>query len=119
MKITYDGNVIEDDFIVGMITNASQIGGFPTPNAKLAEFDDGLFEALFVKYPTNPIDLQATVTAYFMGEMNPEYMYQFRAGKIIVESIEPIAWTFDGEFGGNVTYAAIVNCQKALNLIRK
>lgn len=119
MKITYDGNVIEDDFIIGMITNASQIGGFPTPNAKLAEFDDGLFEALFVKYPTNPIDLQATATTYFMGEINPEYMYQFKAGKIVIESLEPIAWTFDGEFGGNVTYASIINCKKALNLIRK
>lgn len=119
LKIEHDGIVIEDDFIIGMVTNALQVGGFPSPNATITEFDDGMFEALFVKYPTNPIDLQATVAAYFTGEVNEEYMYQFKTGKIVVESVEPIQWTLDGEFGGNVTYAEITNHQKALNLIRK
>lgn len=119
LKMEYDGNVVEDDFIVGMVTNSLTVGGFQNPNAKLAEFDDGLYEVLLVKYPTNAIDLQATVTAYFSGEYNPEYMYQFKAKHITVESPEAITWTLDGEFGGNVTYAEIVNMQKALNLIRK
>ena len=119
LKITYDDNVIEDDFFIGMITNSLTVGGFPNPNSKIAEMDDGLYEALFVKYPVNPLDLQATVTAYLMGEFNPEYMYQFKAGKIIVESPEAIQWTLDGEFGGSVTYAEVENMHNALNIIRK
>lgn len=119
MRMEYDGNVIEDDFIIGMVTNSMSVGGFTTPNAKIAELDDGLHEVLLVKYPTNPLDLQATVTAYFMGEFNPEYMYQFKAKKIIIESPEPVSWTLDGEFGGNVTYAEIVNLHKAVNIICK
>lgn len=119
LKITYDDNVIEDDFFLGMITNSLTVGGFPNPNSKIAELDDGLYEALLVKYPTSPIDLQATVTAYLMGEFNPEYMYQFKAKRITVESPEAIQWTLDGEFGGSVTYAEIVNMHNALNIIRK
>ncbi len=119
MKFEYDGNVIEDDFIIGMVTNSLSVGGFTTPNAKLAKFDDGLYEVLLVKYPKNPIDLQATVTAYFMGEYNPAYMYQFKARKIVVESQEAVSWTLDGEFGGSVTYAEIVNHHKAVSIIRK
>ena len=119
MKFEYDGNVIEDDFMIGMITNSITVGGFPNPNGKIAQFDDGMYEVLLVKYPTNPIDLQATVTAYFMGEFNPEYMYQFRAERITIESAEPIRWTLDGEFGGNVTYAQVVNLKHSLNIIRK
>jgi diacylglycerol kinase family enzyme len=72
-----------------------------------------------VKYPTSPLDLQATVTAYLMGEFNPEYMYQFKARNITVESPEVIQWTLDGEFGGSVTYAEIINQHNALNIVRK
>ena len=119
LKVEYDDNVIEDDFFIGMITNSLTVGGFPNPNSKIAEFDDGMYEALLVKYPTNPIDLQATVTAYLMGEFNPEYMYQFKAKRIVIESPEAITWTLDGEFGGSVTYAEIENLHNAVSIIRK
>ncbi|MDE6432848.1 MAG: YegS/Rv2252/BmrU family lipid kinase [Lachnospiraceae bacterium] len=119
LKVEYDGNIIEDDFFIGMITNSLTVGGFANPNSKITEFDDGMYEALLVKYPTNPIDLQATVTAYLMGEFNPEYMYQFKASKIIIESPEAIMWTLDGEFGGNVTYAKIENLKRAVSVICK
>ena len=119
LKVEYDDQIIEDDFIVGMITNSLTVGGFPNPNSKIALFDDGMYEALLVKYPTNPIDLQATVSAYFMGEFNPEYMYQFKAKRIVIESPEVITWTLDGEFGGSVTHAEIVNMKHALNIIKK
>ena len=46
-------------------------------------------------------------------------MYQFKAKKICVDSPEPVAWTLDGEFGGNVTYAEINNMQHAINIIKK
>lgn len=119
LKIEYDGNVIEDDFIIGMITNSLTVGGFQNPNSKIVSLDDGMYEALFVKYPTNPIDLQATVTAYLMGEFNPEYMYQFKAKKIIIDGPEKISWTLDGEFGGSFEHAEIENLEHALNIIRK
>ncbi len=119
MKITYDDHVIEDDFLLGMITNSLRVGGFPSPNSKIAEFDDGLYEALLLKYPKNPLDFQATLTSYIMGEYNPDCMYQFKARRIIVESQEAVQWTLDGEFGGSVTYAEIINLPCALNIIRK
>lgn len=119
LKVEYDGDVIEDDFLIGMITNSLTVGGFPNPNSRIALLDDGLYEVLLVKYPTNPIDLQATVTAYFTREFNPEYMYQFKAKSIVIESPEPIMWTLDGEIGSNVTYAKINNLYKAVQIIRK
>lgn len=119
LKVEYDGNIIEDDFIFGMITNSLTVGGFSNPNSKIALLDDGMYEALLVKYPTNPIDLQATAGAYLMGEFNSEYMYQFRAKKIIIESPEEISWTLDGEFGGSSTYAEIINLEHAVHIIRK
>lgn len=119
LKIEYDDNIIEDDFFFGMITNSLTVGGFSNPNSKIALLDDGMYEALLVKYPTNPIDLQATATAYLMGEFNPEYMYQFRAKKIVIDSPEEITWTLDGEFGGSASHAEIINLEHAIQIIRK
>jgi YegS/Rv2252/BmrU family lipid kinase len=119
MKIEYDDGVIEDDFILGMVTNSLTVGGFPSPNAKLAQLDDGYFEALFVKYPKNPLDFQATVTSYFMGEFNPDYMYQVMSKKIVIEAEETVPWTLDGEFGGSVTYAEIINMKHAVSIVKK
>jgi len=119
MKITYDDHTIEDDFLLGMVTNSLRVGGFPNPNSRIAEFDDGLYEALLLKYPKNPVELQATVSSYIMGEYNPDCMYQFKARRIVVESQEAVQWTLDGEFGGSVTSAEIINLPRALNVIRK
>lgn len=119
LRVEHDGDVIEDDFLIGMITNSLTVGGFMNPNSKIAEFDDGMYEALLVKYPSNPLELQATVTAYLMGEFNPEYMYQFKAKRIVIDSPEAITWTLDGEFGGSVTYAEIENLHNAVGIIRK
>ncbi len=119
LKVSYDNNVIEDDFFIGMITNSLTVGGFQSPNGKIAEFDDGMYEVLLVKYPTNPLDLQATLTAYLGGEVNPEYMYQFKTERVVIESPEEITWTLDGEYGGSFTYAEVVNLKHALNIIKK
>lgn len=120
LKVTYDGQEIEEqDYFIGMVTNSLTVGGFQNPNSKIAELDDGLFEVLLVKYPTNPLDLQATVSAYMMGEFNKEYMYQFKAKRIMIESAEPIAWTLDGEYGGTCTKVEVVNEHHALKIVKK
>ncbi len=119
LKVKHDDEMIEDDFFIGMITNSLTVGGFPNPNSKIAKLDDGLYEVLLVKYPKNPLDFQATITSYLMGQYNAEYMYQFKTKRIEIESSEDITWTLDGEYGGSFSHAEIVNLQHAINIIRK
>ena len=47
MKIEYDGNVIEDDFVFGMVTNSSSVGGLLSQDNVL--LDDGVFEITLIK----------------------------------------------------------------------
>ena len=52
--------------------------------------------------------------------IDAESMYCFRTDKIIFESKEPLAWTLDGEFGGEHTEVMIKNNHKAITMrIRK
>ena len=44
MKVTSDEIEIEDDFIVGMVTNSRSVGGFKNLTGKNVDMNDGLFE---------------------------------------------------------------------------
>ena len=45
-----------------------------------------------------------------------EHIYTYEAESIRVESQEPVAWTLDGEFGGEHLVAQIQNCHRALKI---
>lgn len=117
--IRYDGQEITDNFIYAMITNSLSVGGMR--NVVLADdvkFDDGEFECLLIKTPTNPLELQAIINSLLISEVNEKYMYCFKAKKVEISSKEEIPWVLDGEFGGNHRQVVIENHQKALQIIR-
>ncbi|MGN0396269.1 MAG: diacylglycerol/lipid kinase family protein, partial [Coprococcus sp.] len=49
MTVDIDGEIVEDDFIFGMVSNSISIGGFRSIVRKGVEFDDGLFEGVLVR----------------------------------------------------------------------
>ncbi len=119
MKIEYDGNEIEDDFIFGMVSNSMSVGGFTGMNPLGAELDDGLFEAAFIKMPKTTFQLQETLRDLTKFEMSSENFYLFRASEIKITASELIPWTLDGEFGGNIKEADIKCLNKAVKFIIK
>ena len=48
IKVTHDGETIEDEFIYGMVTNSRSVGGFKGITGKNVVFDDGKFEGCFI-----------------------------------------------------------------------
>lgn len=117
--IRYDDQEITDNFVYAMITNSLSVGGMR--NVVVAEdvkFDDGYFECLLIKAPTNPLELQSIINSLLISEVNEKYMYCFKAARVEITSEEEIPWVMDGEFGGNHKEVVIENHQKALNIIR-
>lgn len=116
MKVTVDGEVIEDEFIFGMITNSVSVGGFKRITGNNVELDDGLFEVTLIKRPMNPIELNRVMAALLDRDIDAECMYCFKAKEVHIESKEEMAWTLDGEYGGNHTEVTIKNLHKALEI---
>ena len=58
IKVTHDGEVIEDEFVFGMVTNSKSVGGFRNMIGKNVVFDDGEFEATLIKFPKNPFGIE-------------------------------------------------------------
>ena len=117
IKVEHDGEVIEDEFIFGMVTNSRSVGGFSNMVGKNIVFDDGLFEVTLIKTPKNPIALQEIIAALLIEQVDTKHMYTFKSGRIMFESIEEIPWTLDGEFGGEQDYVEIENVQKAMEIM--
>ena len=117
IKVEHDGEVIEDEFIFGMVTNSRSVGGFSNMVGKNIVFDDGLFEVTLIKTPKNPIALQEIIAALLIEQVDTKHMYTFKTRKITFDSVEEIPWTLDGEFGGEQEYVEIENVQKAMEIM--
>ena len=116
MKVSSEEVQVEDDFIVGMITNSRSVGGFKNLTGKNGDMNDGFFEVTLIVHPKNPLQLQEIMTALVMAEDNTDMIYSFKTRQLTIETDEEVPWTLDGEFGGNHSYVEIENRHKALKL---
>lgn len=119
VKVSYDDVVIEDDFIFGMVTNSYSVGGFKKITGRNVALNDGRFEVTLIKRPNNPIELNSILTALISESLDTEYMYCFKAGSLVIESEKDLAWTLDGEFGGNHAKVELKNKQEAIEILVK
>lgn len=117
MKVEGDDFSAEGDFLFGMITNSTSVGGFKRITGKYVELDDGVFEVTLIKKPANALELNQIMTALVSGNINTESMYCFKASSLKLTSDEPVAWTLDGEFGGKHKEVEIYNRKQALEIL--
>ena len=117
IRVTHDGEELEDEFIYGMVTNSRSVGGFTGIIGPDVVFDDGEFEVTLIKTPKNPLELNDLLGAIMLRQINPERMYSFKSGCIKFESLEEIPWTLDGEYGGSHEEVIVRNNRQALQIM--
>lgn len=116
LKITCNGEVIEGEFLYGMVTNSHSVGGFRGITGQNVALDDGVFEVTLIRKPTNPLDLNNIIMALVDKRVKSDYIYTFTTESVKVESEEPVAWTLDGEYGGDHLKVQIENWNQALTI---
>ncbi|QFJ54723.1 diacylglycerol/lipid kinase family protein [Pseudobutyrivibrio xylanivorans] len=116
MQVEYEGNVIYDEFIYGMITNSKSVGGFQGIIRGDIGLNDGVFEVTLIKMPRNPIELNEILG--FMTGIIPdsEMVYAFQTSEIKFISTDVVPWTLDGEFGGKHDVVVIKDEGHALEI---
>ena len=117
IKVTYDGETLEDDFVFGMVTNSRSVGGFKGIIGKNVIFDDGEFEVTLIKTPKNPIELNEIIASLLIKQIYSKHMYSFRSGNEKFESVDEIPWNLDGEFGGEHDEVVIRNKKQGLRIM--
>lgn len=116
-KIDLGTEQLEGDFIFGMFTSTRSVGGFKLPGELDIRMDDGLFEVCLLRKPANFFDLQNIIISLLNQEIHSESLSFHKASKVVVTAQKPLAWTLDGEFGGEFRTATLTNCYQAIQVL--
>lgn len=117
LKITSEEFSEEGDFVFGMVTNSNSVGGFKGITGRNVELNDGLFEVMLVRTPLNLMDWQDIITAVLTKDTKSKRVVTFKTRKMRIESEEPVAWTRDGENGGESTCVEVENLPQKIDVL--
>lgn len=116
LEIEYDGGIIKDDIMIGLVSNSNSIAGMKTIFRNYADLNDGLFEVLLVKAPKNVNVLKSIITSIVEKDFDPELFYSFKTSHISIKCDEELSWTMDGEFCGSFKEADIEVLNKIVDI---
>ena len=118
MKVVSDeGHRVEGDFIYGMVGNTVSVGGLVNLPRDKVLLDDGRFEVILIRRPENGKDWQSILTALTNLELVEEgAVTGFSAGDVTFACDCPVAWTVDGEFGGEQVVTRVKNLPQAITI---
>lgn len=117
MQVECNGEAFEGEFIYGMVTNSTSVGGFKNMTGPNVELDDGLFEVTLIKMPKNPIELSEILGSLTSSRDDTDLIYSVKTDCIRLTAQEEVAWTMDGEFGGNHRVVEITNEKRAIDIM--
>ena len=118
-RFELDDRVIEDDFLFGMVTNSTSVGGFKGITGKFVDLSDGVFEVTLIKRPRSLEDLNQIISALTMKDIDAAQMYCFKTSYLRFECEEAVAWTLDGEREDGHEKVSVENLHHAIALITK
>ena len=117
VRIEYDEEELEGEFIYGGITNSESIAGFKWFNREDIDLADGKFEAIFIRKPKKLSGYFRLLSDFRHKDymVNRDFVY-FKANRMTITTEKNVDWTIDGEFAGNMNVVNIENCHKAIEL---
>lgn len=111
------GQSVEGDFIYGMVGNTVSVGGLVNLPRDKVLLDDGRFEVILIRQPRTAKDWQDILTALTTLELSGDgAVVGFSAGEVTFTCDAPVAWTVDGEFGGEQAVTTVKNLPRALTI---
>ncbi|HIS64623.1 MAG TPA: YegS/Rv2252/BmrU family lipid kinase [Candidatus Avoscillospira avistercoris] len=117
VTVEVNGQTIQDEVILGLVGSTTSVGGFKARRELEISLTDGLSEIILVRRIKNLVDLNAVAAAILRQDFTGEYFHSFKASEAVISFEDPVAWTLDGEFGGNIRRAEIHNHRQALQIM--
>lgn len=119
VRLELDGEVIEDDFVFGAISNSTSLGGILTLDPKQVDMRDGRFEIMLVRMPRDIMELHECVLAVQKQQYNCK-MITFRSARQVKITADPaMPWTLDGEREEGHSFVVAENLHRAVRLMKK
>lgn len=117
LNVYCNGLTLKGSYIYGGVSNSDYVAGIKGVAGPDVSLNDGLFEVILVKEPTNALELQQIVAGVFSKNQESPMVERFKTNRIVIESEQEIAWTVDGENGDSHQRVEIVVVRNAVNII--
>ena len=119
VRMELDGEIVEDDFIFGAISNSTSVGGVLNLDPNLVDMADGKLEVLLVRVPRDLVELAECIKAVQSQQYNCSVITFRSAEKIKVFSNPLMPWTLDGEREEGHIHVDVENVHLAIRLIQR
>ena len=120
VRMEIDGEIVEDDFLFGAISNSTSVGGILTLDPSLVDMGDGLFEILLVRAPRNLLEITECIQALQTQDYSNCAMVTFRsARKVRILASSDMPWTLDGEREEGHLEVIAENIHHAITLVKQ
>lgn len=116
---TEGGEEIEEDVMMCLIMNSASVAGFEVGEFYTIDTSDGLFEIVLIPMAENIIDIASVITSIRKGERDKGGVRVISTKGAEILTDEPVAWTLDGEFGGETTSVRFKVAPSAVQFIIK
>lgn len=117
-RVTFGEEKIEDDFIYGAVSNSISFAGlFKFPEDKV-DLNDGKFEVLLIKKPTNPMALTDLYLSLQKHKFDDRNIVLAHTDKVTFETKDELVWTIDGESGAPTRSVTVENQPGKVSIIR-
>ncbi|MBO4264991.1 MAG: diacylglycerol kinase family lipid kinase [Clostridia bacterium] len=91
------GEVIEDDFIFGAVSNSKSIGGVLRLSEDKVSMSDGVFEIMLIKAPANLAELSQIINDLTTQKFTSKLVTFCHSSKVTFKADKDIMWSLDGE----------------------
>ena len=119
VRLEIDGQVVEDDFLFGAISNSTSVGGILTLDPNQVDMADGKLEILLVRAPQDLMELSECIKAVQTQKYNCA-MITFRSAEKIKVYADPfMPWTLDGEREDGHDHVDVENVHLAIQLMQR
>ena len=119
VRMELDGDIVEDDFIFGAISNSTSVGGVLNLDPNLVDMADGKLEVLLVRVPRDLVELAECIKAVQTQQYNCSVITFRSAEKIKIHTNPLMPWTLDGELEEGHIHVDVENVHLAIQLIQK
>jgi YegS/Rv2252/BmrU family lipid kinase len=117
VHIEADGQIYEDAFIFGAISNAKSVGGILKMSDSIVDLNDGLFEVMMVRMPKTLVDLSVIITSLNTKQYDPSMFLFFQTKELSISSNQDLIWSLDGERVNGGKETSIVCVKDAFRII--
>ena len=117
VRLELDGEVLEDKYLFGAISNTTSIGGVLSLDPKQVDLSDGLFEVILVRLPKDLSEITECIQAVQKQKYDCR-MIKFRSVKALkVIADKDMNWTVDGEMAQGQESIQVRNLHNAYRLM--